>query len=212
MTSHVFLAILTYLPTLSYSIMSHLGGYLGPPLPTLISDVINGCSPMTQFVQRCTDLDVYFALLLLPAKHKAEQNFLFFWCRDRFCQPRYSLFPILCVLESNKKVNFRSSTMGLSSLWRSIIINFYNKIAREGKILRGKFILLAKRYVGELGVIQFFSTWNGWKSAKIWPPTLTKMRLKTTKPCHICWCLLTRQALIHPSPCKGWSIINIVFF
>ena len=85
-------------------------------LPTQNRDVINGCSPMTQFVQRCTDLDVYFALLLLPAKHKAEQNFLFFWCRDRFCQPRYSLFPILCVLESNKKVNFRSSTMGLSSL------------------------------------------------------------------------------------------------
>ena len=39
-----FLAIFdlpTYLPTLSYSIMSHFGGYLGP---TLIWDVINGHS------------------------------------------------------------------------------------------------------------------------------------------------------------------------
>jgi len=45
MTSHVFWPFLTYLPTLSYSITSDFGGYLGPPLPTLISDVINGCSP-----------------------------------------------------------------------------------------------------------------------------------------------------------------------
>ena len=39
-----FLAIFdlpTYLPTLSYSITSLFGGYLGPPLPTLIWDVIN---------------------------------------------------------------------------------------------------------------------------------------------------------------------------
>jgi hypothetical protein len=41
-----FLAILTYLSTLSYSIKSELGGYLEPPLPNLISDVINGRSHM----------------------------------------------------------------------------------------------------------------------------------------------------------------------
>ena len=35
-----FLAIFDLL-TLSYSITSHVGGYLGPPLPTLVSDVIN---------------------------------------------------------------------------------------------------------------------------------------------------------------------------
>ena len=31
---------------MSYSITSHFRGYLGPPLPTLISDVINGRSPI----------------------------------------------------------------------------------------------------------------------------------------------------------------------
>jgi hypothetical protein len=41
MTPLVFWPFLTYLPTLSYSITSPLGGYLGPPLPTLIWDVIN---------------------------------------------------------------------------------------------------------------------------------------------------------------------------
>ena len=54
MTSHVFWPFLTYLPTLSYSITSPFLGYLGPPyllvlLPTLISDVINGCSPTIFF-------------------------------------------------------------------------------------------------------------------------------------------------------------------
>ena len=48
MTSHVFWPFLTYiLTTLSYSIMSNFGGYLGPPLPTLTSDVINGRSSIT---------------------------------------------------------------------------------------------------------------------------------------------------------------------
>ena len=41
MTSHVFGH---FLPTFSYTITSNFGGYLGPHLPTLISDVINGCS------------------------------------------------------------------------------------------------------------------------------------------------------------------------
>ena len=44
MTSHVFWPFFTYLPTLSYSITSNFGGYLGPTLPTLISDIINGRS------------------------------------------------------------------------------------------------------------------------------------------------------------------------
>ena len=30
MASHIFRPFLTYLPTLSYSVMSHFGGYLGP--------------------------------------------------------------------------------------------------------------------------------------------------------------------------------------
>ena len=34
MTSHIFWPFLTYPPTLSYFIMSHCGGYLGPPTPT----------------------------------------------------------------------------------------------------------------------------------------------------------------------------------
>ena len=44
MTSLVFWPFLTYLPTLSYSIKSLFGGYLGS-LPTLIWDVINERSP-----------------------------------------------------------------------------------------------------------------------------------------------------------------------
>ena len=57
MTSHVFWPFLTYLLTLSYSITSDFGGYLGPPLPTLISDVINGRSLSTTSqspIQRAT--------------------------------------------------------------------------------------------------------------------------------------------------------------
>ena len=38
---NVFWLFLTYLPTLSYSITSLFGGYLEPPLPTLLWDVIN---------------------------------------------------------------------------------------------------------------------------------------------------------------------------
>ena len=52
MTSDVFWPFFTYLPTLSYFILykspifggAHFRGYLGPPLPTLILDVINGRS------------------------------------------------------------------------------------------------------------------------------------------------------------------------
>ena len=46
MTSHVFLAIFdlpTYLVLLSFGV--YFGVHLGPPLPTLILDVINGRSP-----------------------------------------------------------------------------------------------------------------------------------------------------------------------
>ena len=44
MTSLIFWSFLTYLPTLFYSITSLFWGYFGPPLPTLIRDVINGRS------------------------------------------------------------------------------------------------------------------------------------------------------------------------
>ena len=48
-----FWSFLTYPPTLSYFITSSFLGYVRPPLPTLILDVINGRSlllfPLTQF-------------------------------------------------------------------------------------------------------------------------------------------------------------------
>ena len=62
MTSHVFWPFLTYLPTLSHSITSHFGSYLGPPLPTLISDVINGRS-LNDLTKRCYEVALFQSLM-----------------------------------------------------------------------------------------------------------------------------------------------------
>ena len=79
MTPHVFWSFLNYLPTLSYSITTIFGAILDP-LPTLISDVINGRSPM-HLTWHLTDICyplISTWMFFLNRTENADKNLHFF--------------------------------------------------------------------------------------------------------------------------------------
>ena len=97
----IFSPIQIIIPTLSYPITSNFGGYLGPALPTLILDVINGCP--------------YLKLLWKFWPHTPFQitEVFYGWLRDVF-QQRANLFTIwplnplliteFCLFHANFKI------------------------------------------------------------------------------------------------------------
>ena len=98
MMSHIFWPFLTYQSTLSYSIPSHFGGYLGwTLLSTLISDVINGHFLISNLINLRSVCSIVFFLkfYILRRPQKFEKIYQFHSTLFMFVSLHFGIFVFL---------------------------------------------------------------------------------------------------------------------